>query len=102
MLDGVFYVESAVVECGWISCRFAKKVSKMLTPLELHGGFVDCLQANVADGSFVFCKSVRVSFLSHSNGGTEHATSLQRCSREDKDGRVTFGDRTIEMFDERI
>ena len=99
---GVVQVEVAVVECSWISCRFVKKVPKMLTALELHGGFADGLQAAVADGSFVFCKYVHVSVLSHSDGGTGHATSLQRCAREDKDRRVTLGDRPIEMFHERV
>ena len=46
-------------------------------------------------GLFRLCNSVQVSFLPHSNGGTEHATSLQRCAREDKDGEVTLGDRIV-------
>ena len=31
VLDGVFNVEVAVVECGWTSCSGVKKVPKMMT-----------------------------------------------------------------------
>ena len=63
VLDGVFNVEVAVVECGWTSCSCVKKVPKMMTGFGAPRRVVDCLQADVADGSFVFCKSVRVSYF---------------------------------------
>ena len=78
VLDGVFNVEVAVVECAWTSCSCVKKVPKMMTASDLHGRFVDCLQAAVADSSFVFCKYVHVSSLSHSTGVTAHATCRPR------------------------
>ena len=57
-MDGVVQVEVAVVECGWTSCSCVKKVPKMMTALDLHGRFADCLQAAVADSSFVFFASM--------------------------------------------
>ena len=54
---GVVQVEVAVVECGWTSCSCVKKVFG--APRRV----ADCLQADVADDSFVFCKYVHVSFL---------------------------------------
>ena len=78
VLDGVFNAEVAVVECGWTSCSCVKKVSKMMTALDLHGRVADCLQADVADDSLFFSKYVHVSSLSYSNGGTAHATCRPR------------------------